>query len=127
VDFLSRKDPITIAVEEAVKAEKSPSVEGFVQGTKAALMAAPVGAAIQALRDKNPKMGALIAGLGVGALAGISAAAVQKYNNTKTEAELRYHMRNMINREPTVALPSPIEMAQVNGFVRGFGNVHYPY
>jgi len=113
--FRTTRNPLEYYVDETARLERDPKVEGVMQGVKAAVMAAPVGAAIQALRSKNPYMGALIAGLGAGALAGASAAAIQKYKNLQTEAAMRYHMRNMVEREPTVALP--------DGFATGFENV----
>ena len=109
------RNPLDYYMDEAARLEKSPQVEGIMQGAKAAIMAAPVGAAVQALRSKNPYMGAIIAGLGAGALAGLSAAAIQKYKNLQVEAGMRYHLRNMIDREPTVGLP--------NSFATGFEDV----
>ena len=114
------RNPLAYALDEAAEVEKSPKVEGAIQGAKAAVIAAPLGAAIQALRGKNPYVGALIAGLGVGATAGAAAAAVQKYKNMRQEADLRYHLRNMVDREPGVALPD-------NNFVSGFNNVRYTF
>lgn len=124
-NFLADKGPVEYAMEEDVRFKKSPKVEGALQGAKAAVIAAPIGAAVQALRGKSPTMGALVAGLGAGALMGLSAAAVQKYRNLKQESELRYHLRNMVEREPTVALPGPQAMSDVNRFAQGFNNVYY--
>lgn len=98
-----QKSPITYMVERDVQLKKDPRVEGALQGAKAALLAAPIGAAVQALRDKSPAMGALVSGLGAGLLVGLSAAAIQKYRNIRTEANMRYHLRNMVDREPGVA------------------------
>jgi len=114
-------------LEQDAEFNKSPKVEGVLQGAKAALLAAPLGAAVQALRNKSPGMGALVTGLGAGLLAGLSAAAVQKYRNLKTEADMRYHLRNMVEREPTVMLPEPGAMRDIVGFTRGFENVYHPY
>ena len=127
MDFLADKNPAEYVIEQDAAFNKSPKVEGTLRGAKAAVLAAPIGAAIQALRGKSPVKGALLAGLGAGLITGLGAATVQKYKNLRTEADLRYHLRNMVEREPTVALPDPEAMGQLNGFVRGFGNVYNPY
>lgn len=131
MDFLTTKNPIEIALEEDVRVRKSPQVEGMIQGGKAALLAAPLGAAVQLLRNKNPLPAAAVTGFGAGIITGLAAAAAQKYKNLKTESELRYHLRNMVDREPMVAMPEPAALSQAvdysRGFDRGFANVHNPY
>lgn len=131
VDFLTDKNPIELAIEEDVRVRKSPHVEGMIQGAKAAIVAAPLGAAVQALRNRNPWGGAAVAGLGAGAIAGLLGAAAQKYRNLQTEAELRYHMRNLVDREPMVAMPEPQALTQAvdhaRGFGQGFERVHHAY
>lgn len=130
-DFMADKGPIEYAIEEDVRLKKSPHVEGMIQGAKAAIVAAPLGMAVQALRGRNPLGGAAITGIGAGVIAGLIGAAAQKYKNLKTEAELRYHMRNMVEREPMVAMPEPQALSQAvnfsHGFGQGFQDVHHPY
>ena len=125
--FLSSKGPLEYMVEQDVRRDKDPKWEGISQGAKAGIIAAPIATAVQALRGKSPGVGALVAGLGAGALAGISAAAIQKYKNLRHESELRYHLRNMVDREPTVALPGPEAMRDLGSFTGGFQSVYNPY
>ena len=126
-EFLSTKGPLEYLVEQEEFLERDPRVEGMSQGAKAAIVAAPIGAAVQALRGKSPAVGALVAGLGAGALLGLSSAAIQKYRNLRYESGLRYHLRNMVDREPTVALPEPQALNQAANFSTGFKNVYNPY
>lgn len=126
--FLTKKDLLTMAVEQDTAIKKSPITEGVIEGAKAALLAAPVGAAIQGIRGKNMYLGSLIAGLGAGTLAGLTSAAIQKYKNVSREADMRYHMRNMLDREPMAFMPPPQTMGEVvymrPPFSQGFSNVY---
>ena len=97
--------------------EKSPKIEGLVQGGKAALLAAPLGAAVQALRGKSPAVGGAAAGFGAGILIGLAAAAAQKFKNMQTEAQMKYHIQNISDDQPQL---TPM-------FSRGFENVRNPY
>ena len=115
--------------------EKSPKIEGAYQGTKAAIIAAPLGAAIQALRGKNPYLGAAAAGISAGALTGLVAAASQKYKNMRTEAQMGYHLENMPEfynqpqEEYQQQIPQTIyQPADISSnFSRGFESVRNPY
>lgn len=128
MDFLTNKNPARMVVEENVRWQKSPALAGAIEGAKAGLMAAPVGAAIQGLRGKNMPLGALISGLGAGVLTGLTAAAIQKYKNMREEAVLRYHAQNLVQDEPMAFMPPPAALNQVAylrpGFAQGFENVH---
>ena len=123
--MMSDRGPVTYAIDTESALSQSPMIEGFLQGSKAAILAAPIGAAVQALRNKSPSAGALIAGLGAGALAGLTAASIQKYKNLKQEANIRYHLRNMIEREPEVTGPE-VQYLQP-AFNQGFSSVYNPY
>lgn len=127
--FLTKKDLATRIIEQGEQFEKSPKVEGFIQGAKGALLAAPVAAAIQAIRGKSVGGGAFLAGVGAGVLTGLTAAAIQKFNNVKTEAGLRYHVRNLLDREPMVYMPPKQLLSQAMQesprFGQGFENVYY--
>ena len=106
-------------LDAEVELDKSPKIEGFTQGAKAAVVAAPIGAAIQALRGKSPAVGAIASGLAVGMVAGLAAASVQKYKNMQAESQMKYHIQNVMDRNPT--------MFQQPQFSQGFENVRYPY
>jgi len=112
------------------EAEKSPAIEGVYQGVKAAVLAAPVAAGIQALRGRNAYLGALVGGLGAGALAGAVTAARQKYTNMQTEANLGYHIQNMADynqqqEEIPQSIYQPTDIS--SNFSRGFESVRNPY
>jgi len=93
------------AIEKTVQVERSPMVEGFVAGLKAALMGVPIGAGIQALRGKDPVTGAIVGGVVPGLLAGLTRASEQKLKNLNTEAIIRYHTQNIKEREPMFFMP----------------------
>lgn len=124
--YLTRKDPASIVLEEKARMDKSPALAGISAGTKAAVLFAPLGAATQALRGKSMRVGALVAGGGAGTLVGLAAATAQKVKNLQTEGEMRYHMRNILEREPMVMIP-PAQAMEEAGFNRGFQDVYYPY
>lgn len=92
-------------IDKAVKLERSPLAEGFIAGFKAALLGAPLGAGIQAVRGKNPLVGALAGAILPGIVAGVSRAAAQKVENLNTEAAIRYHASNIKAREPLFFMP----------------------
>lgn len=132
--LFGRKNIITESLEETSEWEKSPTVQGMIEGIKAGLMAAPVGGSVQGLRGKDIVKGALGTGLATGLLVGGLAAAVQKWKNLRQEADLRYHARNMIRREPDVfipprSLPPSMMMDPSMGgtFTQGFSNAYRPY
>lgn len=117
---------INVGLDEEARLRKSPAVEGTLSGAKAAIIATPLGAAFQAIQNKNPYKGALLAGLGAGLAAGAVSAAVQKYKNLRQESDMRYHLRNLVDREPTVAMPNPDDLRQAVNFSQGFNNVYTP-
>lgn len=92
-------------IDRAIALEKSPTAEGFVAGLKAALIGAPMAAGIQALRGKDPVLGAILGAAVPGILAGIARASVQKIENLDSEANLRYHAQKIKEREPAFFLP----------------------
>lgn len=108
-------------LDESVHAEKSPLLEGSVQGAKAALVAAPLGAVYGLLRNKKPALYGALTGAAAGTAFGLVAAAAQKYENMKREAELKYHMQNVIERNPEILASTAPQFAQ------GFQNVYHPH
>lgn len=85
---------------------KSPAVEGFISGFKAALVGGPVAATYALLSGgKRPLLAGGLGALGAGAVVGGLAAAKQEIDNRVREAELRYHLNNMKDREPYGFLP----------------------
>ena len=125
---------ITDSLEETAAMEKSPTVQGLIEGIKAGLMAAPVGGSVQGLRGKNIVSGAVGTGIATGLLVGGLAAAVQKWKNLRQEADLRYHARNMISREPEVFVPPRtlppsmmMDPSMGGNFTQGFNNAYRPY
>ena len=128
------KNIITESMEEAAEWEKSPTAQGLIEGIKAGLMAAPIGGSVQGLRGKNIVSGAVGTGLATGLLVGGLAAAVQKLKNLRAEADLRYHARNMISREPSVFVPPRslppymlTDPSMGGTFTQGINNVYRPY
>ena len=103
--------------------DRSPKAEGIKQGVKAAVLAAPVVAAAQALRGRSPIVGGLVGGLSVGGLVGLGAAIVQKLKNTQIESQMKYHLDNIYDEpENQLALiPNPPP------FARGFEDVRNAY
>ncbi len=101
-DFQPNKSIITDAIEEDVRWKKSPTVQGVIEGLKAGVMAAPLGASVQGIRGKNMVAGAIGTGVATGLIMGGLAAAVQKLRNIREEANLRYHAQNMMSREEFV-------------------------
>jgi hypothetical protein len=121
--------PVLIA-EESARLKRSPLVAALKGSARGTLIAAPFGGALQALRGRNPLMGAAVAGLAGGAITGLSAASLQKYENVRDEAEMRYMLRNIVAREPMAAMPHPkaAEEAVYDGaFAQGFNSVYRPY
>jgi hypothetical protein len=96
---------LSTGMDEAAHFEKSPVAEGFVAGLKAALLGAPVGAAVQALRGKDALTGALLGAVIPGLLAGLAKGGTRKLENLSTEADLRYHAQNIKDREPMFFMP----------------------
>lgn len=85
---------------------KSPAVEGFIAGFKAALVGGPVAATYALLSGgKRPLLAGGLGALGAGAVVGGLAAVKQEVDNRVREAELRYHMNNMRDRDPYGFLP----------------------
>jgi hypothetical protein len=97
-------------IDESLQADqiyrKSPFVEGFKTGIKAALVAGPT-AATYALfhHGKSPLLTGLLGAAGGGLAFGTLGAASQEVDNRLREAELRYHIKNMKQRDPFVMLP----------------------
>jgi hypothetical protein len=110
-------------LDAETEVEKSPKIVGATQGAKAAIIAAPLGMAIQALRGRSPIVGGVVSGLAVGGAAGLLAAAMQKYKNMQTESALKYHMQNLIERNPEMMQNSQLPQT----FSRGFENVRNTY
>lgn len=104
---------VPTSVGETVHLEKSPFIQGFLAGIKGALVGAPTGAVVQALRGRSPLLGAIIGGLGAGILSGAAKASVQKIENVSTEEAMRYHIEQMKSREPFVFMPPPPTLARV--------------
>lgn len=112
-------NPIATSMEEISEIQKSPQLAGISEGAKGAVVAAPIIAALQAMRGRSPLAGAIVGGLGIGAAVGLAAAAKQKYENLATEAALKYHMQNIAERE--------YAQNSYPGFQRGFNNVRNAY
>lgn len=93
------------SIDTAAQFERSPTMEGFITGLKAALMGMPIGAGIQAVRGKNVAVGALLGAAIPGIIAGITSAGKQKVENLGTEAALRYHAQQIKEREPMFFMP----------------------
>lgn len=121
--FFGRRDhPLARTLETVALAERSPTVEGVIEGTKAGVFAAPIFAALQAMRNKSPIGGAIVGGIGAGTLIGLAAAAKQKYHNTRSEAYIKYHLDNLREREAEER-----ENLRPGGFSGGFDRVYNPY
>jgi len=101
------------SIGETKYLEKSPFIQGFLAGLKGALIGAPTGAAIQAMRGKNPLLGAVIGGLGAGFASGLAKATAQKLENVSEEEALRYHVEQMKAREPFVFMPPPASFGRL--------------
>lgn len=112
------RGPVTRGIEEAQVWDSSPFIRGLISGTKGALLAAPIAAAVQALRGRDPLLGGILAALGTGALLGTSRALEQKVKNQEIEGQIRYHAEQLKNREPLFFLPPP------NQFGRLFSRLH---
>lgn len=95
------------AAYDVVTTEKSPFIQGLIAGTKGALLGGLAGGAVNAMRSKSPLLGALVGGLGVGTLVGVTRATAQEIDNSNREAALRYHLKRLSDREPTIFLPPP--------------------
>ena len=100
-----RRSLIGTGLDESAYIARSPVAEGFIAGLKAALMAAPIGAGVQAMRGKNPLVGALIGAAGAGLAVGLSKGSTKKLENLNTEADLRYHAEKIKEREPMFFMP----------------------
>lgn len=98
-------NPITEGYNEIGAVKRSPLAEGFMAALKAALIGAPIGAGVQALRGGNMATGAIAGALLPGFIAGFTRATEQKLNNLDTEAMIRYHTSNIRDREPYFFLP----------------------
>jgi hypothetical protein len=106
-------------IDRSVTFREAPATSGFMTGLKAALIGAPVGAAVQALRGHDALAGALLGAIIPGLLAGLAKAGTKKLENLGTEAELRYHAQNIKDREPEFFLPPRQQMGKY--FSRRFG------
>ena len=98
---------ISSSMEDTAHWQKNPVIRGFMAGLSGAILGAGGGGLVNALRGASAGKGALIGGLGVGLLAGLSRAAVQKTENLAQEANLRYHVLRLSDREPLVYMPPP--------------------
>ena len=101
------KNFITNGIEDAVYLQRSPVAEGVAQGTKAALIGAPVGALVNALRGKDPLIGSIIGALSLGIPAALAGSTSQKLSNLDNEAIIRHHAKNIKKREPAFFMPPP--------------------
>lgn len=93
--------------EETLHWEKSPFIQGFIAGVKGALIGAGAGSLVNLARGANPAAGALVGGVGVGLLSGLSKSVAQDVDNTNQEAALRYHLMRLRDREPMFYMPPP--------------------
>lgn len=100
-------------VGETIGIEKSPFVRGFIAGVKGLLLGAPTGAAVQAMRGKDPLLGAIIGGLSAGLVSGVSRGLAQKVENVDVEENMRYHALQMKAREPLIFMPPPSVMSNL--------------
>jgi hypothetical protein len=116
--------PIASAIRETKYLESSPFIQGFLAGVKGALLGAPMGGFVQALRGKDPIIGAIVGGLGAGLVSGGVKALSQSVNNSEFEENLRYHVGNMKDREPFTFLPPPQHM---QGLFSRFHNLAHRY
>jgi hypothetical protein len=105
---------------------KSPKVEGIIEGSKAAILAAPLAAAVQAIRGRSPTLGAIGGGVVAGSLVGLIAAGIQKYRNMRAESEMQYHIDNIYQPRNPMMMDENIVM-QKPSFTQGFENVRNPY
>jgi hypothetical protein len=105
-------------LEENAIFQRSPFIQGLVSGTKGALLAGPLAAAVQAVRGKDPILGGIAAALVAGLAVGGAKALTQDIQNKEQEAELRYYTQRMKEREPLVFLPPPAD------FIRLFSKLH---
>lgn len=101
------RGPITKGIQETEAFERSPFIQGLISGGKGALMAAPIAAAIQAIRGKDPIVGGIIAALATGAVIGTAKYVGKDVTNQEQEGMLRYHIERMKQREPLLFLPPP--------------------
>lgn len=112
------KNLLTEGIEDTVHIQKSPFFEGFQRGLQAALIGAPTGAVVQAIRGKNPMLGAIMGAAVAGIPTGLAAAGAQKLDNLDQEAILRYHASRIKEREPLFFMPPPQHLGRV------FSRVH---
>lgn len=96
---------VGVGLDRAATFEESPVTRGFMAGLKAAIIGAPVGAAVQAFRGHDALGGAVLGALIPGILAGLARAGAKKVQNLDTEAYLRYHADQIKSREPEFFLP----------------------
>lgn len=92
-------------LDQTAYLERSPVTAGFMAGLKAAIIGAPVGAGVQALRGKDAATGALMGAVGAAIIAALAKSGKQKLENLNTEAALRYHADNIKSREPLFFMP----------------------
>lgn len=116
--------PVTTTIRETKILESSPFVRGFLAGMKGAILGAPMGGFVQALRGKDPIMGAIVGGLGAALAAGGAKALTQSVENTEFEENMRYHVENMKDREPFLFMP-PAQ--QMGGLFTRFHNLAHRY
>jgi hypothetical protein len=93
------------AIDERAVLDKSPLTTGFMAGLRAALVGAPLGAAIQAVQGKDVLTGAMLGAVIPGLIAGMAKGSTQKVENLANEAELRYYAGNIKSREPMFFMP----------------------
>lgn len=101
----SNKSMLTGGIEETEKLDRSPFMRGIIAGSKGALLGAPVAGFVQALRGKDPVLGAVLGALGMGLLFGTSKAMEQDIANQVQEGRLRYYADRLKNREPFFFMP----------------------
>lgn len=99
------RGPVGKYIEDTQQWERSPFIRGLLSGTKSALMAAPIGAAVQAIRGKNALVGALVGALGAGLTVGISRAVDQDVKNQIQEGDLKFYAERLKESEPLVFMP----------------------
>lgn len=95
----------TRTVEEVVNWKQSPYIAGMVTGAKAALVGAPVGSLIAAIKDSNAKRGAILGALVAGVPGFAAGFAKQRIQNIDQEASIRYFADHIKEREPRFFTP----------------------
>lgn len=95
----------TRTVEEVVNWKQSPYIAGMVSGFKAALIGAPVGSLVAAIKDSNAKKGAILGAIAAGVPGFMKGFAQQRMKNIDQEAAIRYFVDHIKEREPRFFTP----------------------